>query len=136
MESKHIVSRAAGAIVLAALIAAGGAAGAQGSLPQLARLERGLWQLRDVESGRTVASICLGDPGALAQPRHVGSACRRSLVAQAPGMVEVRYTCPAAFGQTTIRIETSRLARVDSQGVDNGVPFGFRAEARHVGACR
>ena len=129
-------ARAGTAIVLAGMAAAAGAAATQAELPVLGRLETGLWQLRSLEGGGTVGAICLGDRGLLAQLRHRGQDCRRTVVAAGADSVEVRYNCPAAFGQTTIRVETPRLARVESQGVDNGVPFGFRAEARRVGPCR
>jgi hypothetical protein len=71
----------------------------------------------------------------LVQLQHRRAGCTRSVVAQARDRVEVRYACPAAFGQTTIRVEGARLARIDSEGIDNGVPFGFRLEARRVGRC-
>lgn len=125
------------AIILAALAAAAaGAAAPRTELPVLGRLEPGLWQLRSLEGGGAMGSICLGDRGQLAQLRHRGQRCGRSVVASARDMVEIRYNCRAGFGQSVIRAETSRLARVESQGVDNGVPFAFRVEARRVGRCR
>ena len=126
--------RAAAAIIL---FASAAAAATQAELPVLGRLQGGLWELRNLDGGGgSFGSICLGDRGALAQLRHRSLSCGRSVVAQGPDTVEVRYNCPAAFGQTAIRVETSQLARIESQGVDNGVPFGFRAEARRVGPCR
>ena len=122
------------ATVLAASAAA--AAATQVELPVLDRLEDGLYQLRKLDGGGNLAAICLGDRGALVQLQHRGLACRRSVVGRGPDRVEVRYNCPVGFGQTTVRVETPRLARIESQGVDNGVPFGFRAEARRVGPCR
>ena len=124
------------AVVAAASWLASGAAATRPELPVLGRLESGLWQLRSLDNGREIAAICVGDRALLAQPRHRGIACSRTVVARARDSVEIRYNCPAAFGQTTIRVETARLARIESQGVDNGIPFGFRAEARRVGACR
>jgi len=128
--------RTGAAIILAAAAAAAGGAATQTELPVLGRLESGLWQLRSLEGGGTMGAICLGDRGLLAQLRHRDLACRRSVVGQGQDSIELRYTCPSAFGQTTIRVETPRLARVESQGVDDGTPFGFRAEARRVGPCR
>ncbi|HEX9931888.1 MAG TPA: hypothetical protein VGB08_03515 [Allosphingosinicella sp.] len=127
-----------GAVILfaAAAAAATGSAATRTAVPVLGRLENGLWQLRSLDGGGTIAAVCLGDPSVLAQLRHRGVACRRTVVGQGPDSVELRYSCPAAFGQTAIRVETSRLARVETQGVDNGVPFAFRAEARRVGSCR
>jgi len=128
--------RGGAAILLAGVAAAGGAAAVRGELPVLGRLEPGMWQLRSLEGGGAMGAICLGDRGLLAQLRHRSEACSRSVVASAQDMVEIRYSCRAAIGQSTIRAETSRLARVESQGVDNGIPFAFRIEARRVGACR
>jgi hypothetical protein len=129
--------RRGAAIILMALAAvAAGAAAPRTELPVLGRLEAGLWQLRSLEGSRRLGSICLGDRGLLAQLRHRGQNCSRSVVASARDMVEIRYNCRAGFGQSVIRAETSRLARVESQGVDNGVPFAFRIEARRVGRCR
>jgi hypothetical protein len=128
----------AGAVILLALAGAAvaGAAASQTGGPVLGRLESGLWQLRSLEGGAALGAVCLGDPAILGQLRHRGLSCRRTVVGQGQDSVELHYNCPAAFGQTAIRVETSRLARVETQGVDNGVPFAFRAEARRVGPCR
>jgi hypothetical protein len=134
MKLGYRAARGAAAIILCASAAA---AATQADLPVLGRLQGGLWQLRNLDGGGgSFGSICLGDPGALAQLRHRAQSCSRSVVAHGADTVEVQYSCPAASGHTTIRVETSQLARVESQGIDNGVPFGFRAEARRVGPCR
>ena len=117
-------------------LTAGAALAIQAELPVLGRLEAGLWQLRSLEGGRRLAAVCLGERWLLAQLRHRRTGCTRTLVGRSRDRIEVRYSCPGAFGQTSIRVETPRLARIQSQGVDNGVPFGFRVEARRVGPCR
>jgi hypothetical protein len=129
---------AAAAAVLA--VCAGAVAGsraraANGELPVLGRLESGLWELRNLDRGGRFAPVCLGDRALLVQLQHRGLSCVRSIVTQGRDALEVRYNCPAGFGQTTIRVETPRLARIESRGVDGGIPFEFRAEARRVGAC-
>ena len=127
---------AAGAAILVLSGAAAVAAQASGAtLPVLGRLEPGLWELRSIGGRARFAPVCLGDPAALVQLQHRRAGCTRSVVAQARDRVEVRYTCPAAFGHTSIRVEGARLAQIESEGVDNGVPFGFRLEARRVGRC-
>jgi hypothetical protein len=130
---------AAGAAILAlcaAVAAAGAAAQAQGAaLPVLSRLEPGLWELRSLGGRARFDPVCLGDRGALVQLQHRRTRCTRAVVAQARDRLEVRYNCPAAFGQTTIRVEGPRLARIESEGVDNGMPFAFRVEARRIGRC-
>lgn len=101
----------------------------------LGRLEPGLWELRG-EGGGALASICLGDPAQLAQPQHRGRACERSVLSQDARSVTMRYSCPAAgSGRTVIRVETPRLAQIESQGLDRGTPFALELEARRTGTC-
>lgn len=127
------------AVILLSVAAAGVAAAAASRqvLPVLGRLDAGLYELRNLHGGGRFAPVCLGDDrGALVQLQHRRSTCSRSVVARTRDRLEVRYNCPGAFGQTTIRVETTRLARIESEGVDNGMPFSLRIEARRVGPCR
>ena len=103
-------------------------------LEALSHLERGRWQLR--EAGSAERSICLGDPVALVQLEHRGIACGQEVVASQADGATVQYTCPGhGFGHTSIRVETPRLARIDTQGLVDGRPFAYRVEARRVGSC-
>ncbi|HEX8239908.1 MAG TPA: hypothetical protein VF574_09240 [Allosphingosinicella sp.] len=125
-----------GALGLAGLLAVAAPVLAS-ALPELqtfAQLERGRWQLRGVEG--EPRSICLGDPAAFVQLEHAGLACEHEIVTDSKGAATVQYSCPGrGFGHTSIRIETPRLARIDTQGLVDGRPFSYRAEARKVGAC-
>lgn len=124
------------AIVAALMVAAPGLTEAVGKLPALARLEPGLWQLRNLDDRRPLPSICIGDPNLLMQVQHRNSPCSRLVIANGPHGATVQYTCPAGgFGRTSIRVETPRLAQIDTQGIVDNTPFGYRAEARRVGAC-
>ncbi len=119
----------------AAIVAAPAFGFAVGSLAALGQLERGRWQIVDSEGGIR-HSLCLGDPMQLVQLEHRGGACSRELVSSATGGGTVQYSCPGrGFGHTTVHVETPRLARIDTQGLLNGRPFAYRAEARRVGAC-
>lgn len=105
------------------------------ALPVLDRLEAGLWELRGTGNAR-IASICIGDRARLAQPQHARLSCTRSLIGSDARSVTVRYSCPGVgSGRTEIRVETPRLAQIDSQGLDHGAPFALRAEARRIGPC-
>lgn len=103
-------------------------------LESLAKLEPGRWQLREADgAGR---SLCLADPAALVQLEHEGVSCESEVLASEDGAATVEYTCPGrGFGRTSIRVETPRLARIDTQGFANGRPFAYRAEARKIGTC-
>lgn len=136
MSGRRILGCVA-ALGLAAAAAAPALTRVEGAAPVLGRLERGLWQLRALDGRRSPAPLCLGDPEQLAQIRHLRRDCRRSFVAAGRDSVTLSYDCPSVgSGQTTIRVHTPRLARIEAQGLDNGVPFALRAEARRVGPCR
>lgn len=112
-----------------------GATQQRAAQPMLARLESGQWELRGPGNGR-LASICLGNPILLTQPQHGATNCTRDVVVADADSMTVNYSCPGVGrGRTTIRFETPRLVQIDSQGLDRGMPFALRAEARRVGAC-
>jgi hypothetical protein len=109
----------------------------QSGLTALAKLEPGLWQLRDLDQRNAAGqSICIADPNLLMQIEHRNSPCSRLVLANQPKGATVHYTCPAnGFGRTSLRVETSHLAKIDTQGIIDNAPFAYRAEARRVGAC-
>ena len=125
-----------GALGLAGLLAAAGPVFAL-TLPGLesfARLEQGRWELRDAAG--PPRSICLRDPTAFVQLEHSGVSCEQEVVAGDKSGATVQYSCPGrGYGHTSIRIETPRLARIDTQGLIDGRPFSYRVEARKVGSC-
>ena len=107
-----------------------------GARSMLSRLETGQWELRGGSGNARIGTICLGNPILLTQPRHGAAPCTRDVVAADADSMTVNYTCPGAGrGRTTLRFETPRLVQIDSQGLDRGMPFALRAEARRVGPC-
>ena len=54
---------------------------------------------------------------------------RESVAAFVPGMRGRGY------GRTSIRLETDRLVQIRTQGIADGLPFEYSAEARRVGDC-
>ena len=125
-----------GALGLAGLIAVAAPvfAFAEADLETLIRLEPGRWELRDAVGASR--SICLRDLGPLVQLEHSGVGCDQEVVASDKSGATVQYSCPGhGYGHTSIRVETPRLARVDTQGLVDGRPFSYRVEARKVGSC-
>jgi hypothetical protein len=106
------------------------------ALGALASLQPGQWQLRMRGRAAAPKSLCLSDTHALLQIRHSGAACSRFVIASDARTATVHYTCPGAgHGRTTIRVENSRLAQIDSQGVAENQPFALVYEGRRVGEC-
>ena len=119
-----------------ALLAVSGVAQAPASA--LADLQAGLWQLRSIGGGTAspTRTICMRDPNELLQLRHGARSCTRRVLSSAATEITVRYECGGAgWGQTLVRVETPRLARVDTQGIDQGSPFHHTYEARRTGSC-
>lgn len=131
-------SRLRNAMLLAGLSTAL-AAPAMGQRPPLAmldQLDKGRWELRVREDGAAVQRLCIGDARRLIQLRHPAASCERLVVNDDATQVTVQYTCRGhGYGRTHIRRESSRLVQIDSQGIVDGLPFSFAAEARRVGDC-
>lgn len=98
-------------------------------------VERGQWALREV--GGTARSMCVADPAVLFQLRGArGGNCSRFVIENGSTSATVHYTCPGmGHGRTTITVETPRLMRIESSGVEAGAPFAIEVEARRTGAC-
>lgn len=110
--------------------------GASGSL--LDSIERGMWQLRPASGSTSVPvdKYCVTIPERLAQLRHKNAVCSQNIVRSTANTVTISYSCRGqGQGITTIRKETSKLLQIQSQGIWNGAPFDFAAEARRTGAC-
>jgi hypothetical protein len=100
-------------------------------------LQKGSWELRVRGEGGKPRNICLGDARQLIKLRHKNEKCRKLTVEDTPDEVIVQYTCPGkGYGRTRIRRETPQLVQIDTQGIVDGSPFAFAAEARRVGNCR
>jgi hypothetical protein len=127
-----------GALVLAGavLCAVPAAALSMARIAALDKLERGRWQVRELNGATRSAALCLGDPAILMRFEHRGAACRSDTVADGAAAATVQYSCPGrGFGHSKVRVETPRLVRVDTQGLSQGRPFSYRLEARRIGAC-
>jgi hypothetical protein len=103
----------------------------------LAKLEQGRWEVRALDGSSTPPqSICVSDPAVLMQLQHGATACEQRLVSNDERGVTIRYSCPLdGFGQTSLRLETPRLAKIDTQGIHGKAPFAQRVEARRIGNC-
>ena len=121
--------------VSAALTGAVWAQNAQ--LAMLGQLERGSWSLTYRDEFPETGKICLIGGRDLIQLRHSHLKCRSTVVDDTPHEVTIQYTCPGnGFGRTHIRRESDRLVQIDTQGIENSLPFAFSAEARWTGACQ
>lgn len=129
------------AMLLVGLLAGSAAPAGQAErapdLPALRGVERGMWELRTRGSTAAPRKLCVADPSMLVQIQHGAGVCSRFVIDSQPNRATVHYTCPGAgHGRTTIRVETSRILQIESQGIASNAPFNVTYEARHAGACR
>jgi hypothetical protein len=109
---------------------------AAGQLQALSAIEAGLWDLRSTSGRDAGRSMCVTDPAVLLQLGHPGRACSRFPIVNQPKNADVYYSCAGAGqGQTRLRVETSRLVQIETQGFLYQDPFSFSFEARRIGDC-
>lgn len=110
--------------------------GQKQALAMLDQVDRGSWELRQRGGGASVEKICIDGGRRLIQLRHQNQRCEQIVIDDRAAEVTVQYSCgKQGYGRTHIRRETSGLLQIDSQGISNGFPFSFAAEARRAGDC-
>jgi hypothetical protein len=109
---------------------------AQGAgLAMLSGLTKGEWTIKQ-RGGVPDRKICIRTGAELIQLQHREAGCNRFVVEDGAARVTVQYTCPGnGYGRTSIRRETPALVQLESQGIHDGTPFQFVAEARRTGPC-
>lgn len=137
MNPKLATTWTLGVLCALAAVSSGAVLAQVRSLSLLARLEAGEWELRVRGEPGVPQRLCLRDGRKLIQLRHQGLSCSRLVVEDTPDQITVQYTCPGrGYGRTQVRSESNSLVQVDSQGIAEGLPFAFAAEARRIGSCQ
>lgn len=133
-----VPARRRGALILAgiALVALPVHAAAPG-IDALATLEKGLWQVRELDGAVPPATICLRDPTILLRFEHrFERSCSVEVLESGAVSQTLQYTCKGrGFGHSHLRVQTPRTVRIDTQGFSRGRPFSYRLEGRRTGAC-
>jgi hypothetical protein len=136
MNAKSALTWMMGALCTLAAVTSGAGLAQIRSLGTLGRLEAGSWELRVRDEPGVPKRLCLRDGRKLVQLRHRGLNCERLVVEDTASEITVQYTCPGrGYGRTQIRRESESLVQIDSQGIAEGLPFAFAAEARRIGSC-
>jgi hypothetical protein len=111
------------------------ALGQGNGLSMLGTLTKGEWTVKH-RDGSPDRKICVRAGYELIQLKHVEGGCSRFVVEDGAAKVTVQYTCRGnGYGRTSIRRETAGLVQLESQGIHQGLPFQFVAEARRTGSC-
>lgn len=106
------------------------------ALAMLDQIEPGRWEIRLRDGSRRTYPMCVENGRKLIQLRHEALSCERLVIDDRADEVTVQYTCRGrGYGRTSIRRETGRLVQIETQGIADGLPFEFAAEARRTGDC-
>lgn len=118
------------------LVGIGVTAAESPSLSALGLLQPGQWTLTSRDGDFATRSMCMTDARLLLQVKQPVGTCSRFVVANDPRSATITYTCQGAGnGRTTVRVETPRLAQVETQGLVGRIPFDLAIEARRTGDC-
>jgi hypothetical protein len=129
MRGRVAILAAAGAVAILGLTAA------QRPGP-LAQASPGLWEISGAEGAKSPIRQCVGDLALLAQFEHRGRNCSSKVISSSPSSTVIEYQCGGAgFGHSKVDVITPRNLRIETQGISEGLPFGYVLQARRVGDC-
>ncbi len=127
MKSPHSLVRVSVCVAFAGLLVGAG-------LP-LAMVGPGEWEIGKSASGAGERT-CLRDPALLMQWEHRARQCTRTIVNTSLDRAEVYYSCAGGdFGTSRVQVLTPRSIKVNTQGIADGLPFGYVIHARRIGNC-
>lgn len=102
----------------------------------LAQAAPGVWEVTGVPGAKAPIRQCVGDVMSLAQFEHRKEHCSLHVVRDGATDLIIEYNCPGGgFGRSEIGLVTPRSLRIDTQGISDGLPFHYLAQARRVGEC-
>jgi len=126
-------------ISASAAVLSGFAMAAPAQTPGLTLLDgltQGEWTLKERGTTGSGQKVCLGNPELLLQIQHGNASCTRYVIENSPRKLRVSYKCGrAGQGVTEIKLESSNLVQIYSQGIRNDAPFSFSMEGRRTGSC-
>ena len=95
----------------------------------------GEWEVSKTSGGAS-EKLCLTDAAMLMQWEHRTRQCSRSIDTSTLDRAEVHYSCVGGgFGTSRVEVLTPRSIRVQTQGIADGLPFGYVINARRIGFC-
>src|SRR3954454_8134359 len=108
---------------------------AAGRPEALAQVSGGMWEVRGIPNTRPLHQ-CFADPMVLAQIEHRAQNCTRTVLSGGESQAVIEYKCSGGgFGRSKITMITPRSLSIETQGISDNFPFGYKVEAHRIGDC-
>ena len=119
------------------MLALAAAASAAEKSKTLSAAAPGMWELTGIQDSKTPVRECLTNLAVLGQYEHRARTCTATTQSDTGKVTVINYTCGGSdFGRTSVKFVTPRNLKVETQGISDGLPFGYTIEARRVGECK
>ena len=101
----------------------------------LAQVNGGLWELTGAQFKQPLRQ-CVADPMLLAQVEHRGKKCSSTVISDNESQTVIEYKCAGGgFGRSKMTVVTPRSLTIETQGISDNFPFGYRLQAHRLGDC-
>jgi hypothetical protein len=101
----------------------------------LAGVAGGMWEVSGIPNTKPLHE-CVADSMMLAQIEHRGKRCSRTVITDGESQTVIEYKCNGGgFGRSKVTVVTPRSLSIETQGISDNFPFGYRVQAHRLGDC-
>jgi len=115
----------------------GRGAGGGGRRPSkaLAAVSGGMWEVSGIPNSKPLRE-CIADSMMLAQIEHRAKKCSPTVISDGESQTVIEYKCSGGgFGRSKVTVITPRSLSIETQGISDDFPFGYKLEAHRLGDC-
>jgi hypothetical protein len=101
----------------------------------LTQVSGGMWEVRGIPNTQPLHQ-CFADPLVLAQIEHRTHNCTRTVISGNESQAVIEYKCSGGgFGRSKLTMVTPRSLSIETQGISDSFPFGYKVVAHRLGDC-
>ena len=101
----------------------------------LAAVSGGMWEVSGIPNSKPLRE-CIADSMMLAQIEHRAKKCSPTVISDGESQTVIEYRCNGGgFGRSKVTVITPRSLSIETQGISDDFPFGYKLEAHRLGDC-
>ena len=101
----------------------------------LAAVSGGMWEVSGIPNSKPLRE-CIADSMMLAQIEHRAKKCSPTVISDGESQTVIEYNCSGGgFGRSKVTVITPRSLSIETQGISDDFPFGYKVEAHRLGDC-